>query len=203
MSYRRVLWVSPLVLPSWGVARLGGMGAPLRSCVTVPPFSFFLLGWRVCARGWVGFPPFDVFFWGGFACSSLCPPWGVVRTGRQTVWLTWSLLALRLAAGRALAPCVVWLMYTHGLAACPVGLGSDFAGSAVAPASFVWSWVRGVGLASVPPPLPTLFGGDGLNFPVAVCAGGPPLAGGQGVRQVFPASPLGGGRLYRCSCGGP
>ena len=35
---------------------------------------------------------------------------------------------LWVATGRAPAPCVSWLMYTYGLTAHPVGLGSGSAG---------------------------------------------------------------------------
>ena len=128
-----------------------------------------------------------------FSCSSLCPPWSGAHTGQQTLWLSGSLLALWMAVGRAPAPCVVRFMYMQGLAARSVVLGSGSSGWAVAPAGFVGSCIREVGLPSIPPPLRCRFGGGGFNFPVAVCAGGPPLAGGRGLRPVVPASPFWGG----------
>ena len=90
---------------------------------------------------------------------------------------------LWVAPGRPLAPCVLWLMYTHGLTARPVVLVSGPAGWAVAPAQFVGSGVGGggggwlerffeVGLPVVPPPLWCRFGVGGFNLPVAVGAGG-------------------------------
>ena len=181
VSYRRALRVSPLVLPGWEVARLCGVGARLRGCATAPPV-FLLSRWPAGVRSLLGgaSPLLSFFYWGGFACSFVCLPWPGARTGRQTLWLTLLLLVLWVAAGRALAPWVVWVMYTHGLVACPIGLGSGSAPSAVVPAGFVWSWVRVVGLSRVPLHLPCRFGGGGLNFPVAVCAGGPPLAGWGG-----------------------
>ena len=91
------------------------------------PFSFF--------------PAFCFFFPGRVACSSLRLPWAGARTGLQTVWLPGSLLALWVAAGRVLALYVLWFMYTHGLVAHPVGLGSGSASWAVAPARMVRSWV--------------------------------------------------------------
>ena len=104
-------------------------------------------------EGW-GFPPFVfffVFFLGGagFACSSLCLPCAGARTGWQTVWLIGSVLVLWVAAVRAPAPWAVWVMYTHWLVACPVGVGSG-AGRAVAPAGFVRSRVRGGGVVPCP-----------------------------------------------------
>ena len=44
-------------------------------------------------------------------------------------------------------------MYTLGLVASPVRLGSGSAGPAVALGGFVWSWVKGVGAFCIPPPL--------------------------------------------------
>ena len=116
------------------------------------PSSFFPVGRRVCVPGSLGLPSFCVFFWGGVACSTLCLPWAAARTGWQMVWLTGSLLALWVAAGRALAPCVVWVIYMHGLVARPVGLGSGSAGWAVVRAGFVRSWARGWGCPVSPHP---------------------------------------------------
>ena len=72
----------------------------------------------------------------------------------------------------------------HRLVARRVRLGSGSAGWAVAPAGPVRSWTRGVGLSRVPPPLRCWFGGGGFNFPVVVCAGGPPVAGGGLYRRA-------------------
>ena len=91
------------------------------------------------------------FLGGGVACSSVCLPSAVARTGWHSVWLTGLLLVLQLAAGRVPAPWVEWVMYTLGLAACPDGLGSGFANWAVAPAVFVRSWIKG-GWACPRPP---------------------------------------------------
>ena len=113
-----------------------------------PRLPFYSVG-RAFVVG-LGVPPFRVlsfffclFLWGGgLACSSLCHFWVDARTGRHSVWLTGLPLVLKLAAGRAPAPWVGWVMYALGLGACPVGLGSGFAGQAVAPAGFVWSSVK-------------------------------------------------------------
>ena len=138
VSYRRVLCVLPFVLPGWGVAHLGGVGPRVFSLATVPPV-FLLFHSPASVHSWVGgassLP--CLYFCGRFACSFLCPPWAGARTRRHTVWLTGSLSALWLAAGRAPAPCVVWFVYPDGLVACLVRLGSGTAGSAVALASFV------------------------------------------------------------------
>ena len=121
-----------------------------------PPI-FLLSRWPAGVCSWLNWasPVLCFFFFffsgGGFACSSLCLPWAGARTGQQTVWLTASLLALWVAAGRAPAPWVVWAMYTLGLVACPVGLGSGSAGWAVARAGFVMSWVRGGGVVPFSP----------------------------------------------------
>ena len=69
-------------------------------------------------------------------------------------------------------------MYTGGLSARLVGLGSGSDGLAVATAGFVWAWVRGAGLSRVPPPLQCQFGAGGFKVPVAVCADGPLLTAG-------------------------
>ena len=92
------------------------------------------------------------------------------------------MLVLRLAAGRAPAPWVSWVMYTLGLVACPVGLGSRFSGSAVAPAGFIRTWVkRGLRLTASPRSCLA-----GCNFLVAVCAGGPLPSGGAGLLTGVP-----------------
>ena len=170
-----------------GVAWLGGCPprqtgcAASRLCDCPPRLPSFPFAGRCALLGGRGFPP-SVFFLGRrLPGPPLCPLWVGARTGRQTVWLTESPLAFWMAAGRASAPCFVWFLYTHGLVARPVRLGSGSAGWAVAPACFVGPWVGGMGLSSVTTPLWCRFCGGGLNFPVAVCAGGPPLAGGGGV----------------------
>ena len=152
-SYRRAPRVSTLALPGFGAARLCCVGARLRGCATVPTV-FLLSGWPVDVCSCMGgaSPYLCSFVWGGrFACSSLCPAWVGERTGRQTVWLTGLLLVLWVAAGRAPAQWVVWVMNTHGLVACPVALGSCSAGGAVTPGGFVRSWVRGGGAVPCPP----------------------------------------------------
>ena len=68
-------------------------------------------------------------------------------------------------------------MYTLGLVAYPVGLGSASAGGVVAPGRFVRPWVKGGGLS-----VSLRLCGAGSNFLVAACAGGPfPLL--PGVRR--------------------
>ena len=153
VSYRRAPWVSPLVLPGWGgYPPLWRACAASPLCACPPRFpSFPLAGGCVLVDRW-GFPPSAFFFvGGGFACSSLCLPWAGARTSQQTVWLTGSLLGFWMATGRAPAPWVVWAMYTHGLVACPVRLGSGSAGLAHAPAGCLRSWVRGVRVVPCPP----------------------------------------------------
>ena len=102
--FRGAPWVSPLVLPGWGVCPplvkwVRGLSVV---CLSLAPPLFFF--WRVRARGWAGVPPllcclFVPFFFcgGGFACSSLCLPWAGARTDRHPVWLTRLLLVVRLA----------------------------------------------------------------------------------------------------------
>ena len=143
---------------AFGVAWLGGVpssfgvDARLRGCVTVSPF-FLLSRWSADARSWPGGgSPHSVSFFGrGFTSSSLCLPWAVARTRWHSVWLIGLLWEFWVAAGRALAPWVGWVMYTLGLVACSVGLGAGSAGWAVAPAIFVRSWVRGGGVILCPP----------------------------------------------------
>ena len=85
-------------------------------------------------------------------------------------------------------------MYTHGLAARSIGLGSGSAGWAVAAVGFGGSWVRGgrgclgrfLGWGCPVSPC-------GFNFPSGVCAVGPPRARGQELRPIFPAPPWGSG----------
>ena len=182
---------------AFGVAWLGGwpascvVGARLRGCVSVscPPPLFF---------------PF--LFWGGGSClffplPSLgwCKHWSAFDVanrvaGGACAWL-----------GRAPAPWVGWVMYTLGLLAFRVGLGSGSAGWAVAPGGLVSSWVKGVGFSVSLRPC-----GAGLNFLVAACVGGPsPSLPGvrwpfAGVRRAGVALSHGCGRVSSPSgtCGG-
>ena len=119
---------------------------------------------------------------------------------------------------RARALRAVWLMYTHGLTAHPVWLGSDAAGWAVVPAGFLArvgsggvGWLPvcfiGVGLPGVPPPLWCRRGVGRFNFPVphgGLC-GRAAAGGGWGLRHVHsvlrPVPCPGGGLLCRV-CGG-
>ena len=115
------------------------------------------------------------------------PPLGWCTHLSALVWLIGSLLVLCVAADRAPAPWVMWVMYTLGLVACPVGLGAGYAGWAVARANFVRSWVRG---GEVVPCLRCRFGAGGFIFLVAVCAGRLPPAGGGGVVPTDACWPL-------------
>ena len=143
---------------AFGVAWMGGlpascgMGVRLRGCVSVscpPPFFPFVL--FVC---------FPLFFLGG-VCLFLTLP----SLGWCTHWSAFG-VANRVAVaacawlGRAPAPWVGRAMYTLGLVALPVGLGSGSAGCVaagcrlpVAPGGFVRSSVKGGGVFRVPPPL--------------------------------------------------
>ena len=166
----RVFWVGfrgNSATPGWGLGcvfwNMGFGCAPpfvawvFDACVWVWVFRAPCFFWLVClglcslarvpsVRGW-RFPPSVFFSRGEFVCSSLWLPWAGARTGRHSVWLTGWLLVLWVAAGHALPPWVGWVMYTLELVACPVGLGASAgsAGWAVAPASFVRSWIRGGG----------------------------------------------------------
>ena len=153
------------MFPGSGVARLGGVGARLCGCATVPPV-FLLSRWPPGVRSRLGGASLLLcfFFGGGVACSTLCLPWAAARTGWQMVWLTGSLLALWVAAGRALAPCVVWVMYMHGLVARPVGLGCGSAGWTVVRAGFVRSWARVLGCPMSPHPCGVGLVVAGLSF---------------------------------------
>ena len=132
---------------AFGVAWLGRLpascelGGRLRGCVSAPPV-FLSSRWPAGARLWLGL--------GSPFCFPFCLFAGA-STGRHSVWLTASLLVLLVAAARAPAPWVRWVMYTLGLVAYPVRLGAGSAGWAVAPAGFVRSWVRGGGVALCPP----------------------------------------------------
>ena len=76
VSYRRVTWVSPLVLPGCGVAHLGGVGAQLRGCATGPP-AFLLSLWPAGVRSWVGgLSPLPYFFGGGVSLFLPLPSLG-------------------------------------------------------------------------------------------------------------------------------
>ena len=137
---------------SFGVAWLGGFARPfwsgcaaLRLCVCLLPPPFFF----VCA---VCLFPF--FFLLGGVCLFLPLP----SLGWCTNWSAFG-VANRVAVsacawlGRAPAPCIGWVMYSLGLLAFPVGLGSGSAGWAVAPGGFVRAWVKGGGVFGLPPPL--------------------------------------------------
>ena len=110
MPQQGVCWRLWGVFPSAGLlllveCRRFWLGRPPVFLSEAPwvPFSV-LFGWGVCPPllVWVGslvavglsraLPP---FFWGRrSACSSVCLPWAVARTGRHWVWLTWLLLVL-------------------------------------------------------------------------------------------------------------
>ena len=98
------------------------------------------------------FPPF--FFFSGGVCLFLPLPF----LGWCTHWSAF-VVAYRVAVGvcAGLGPApdqwVGWVMYTLGLVAFPVGLGSGSAGWAIAPGRFVRSWFKGVGVFCVPPAL--------------------------------------------------
>ena len=136
-------------LPTYlGVAWLGAVACLLGSrcaalrlcdCLSAPP-PFFFRWARI--RGWAGVPA-GVFFWGKVYLFLPLPSLGWCTHWSAFGVANWWLLVLQLAASRAPAPWVGWVMYTLGLEACPVGLGSGFAGSAVAPAGFERSWVKG------------------------------------------------------------
>ena len=130
-----------LVSPGRGVSRPRWNGcAASRLCDYPPRFPSFPLAGGCALMGW-WLKPSVFFFRGRVACSSLRLPWAGARTGMQTVWLPGSLLALWVATGRVLALYVLWFMYTHGLVAHSVGLGSGSASWAVAPAGMLTSWV--------------------------------------------------------------
>ena len=69
--------------------------------------------------------------------------WLVNGVANGSLFVLRRVAVLWVAVGRAPAPCTSWLMYTHGLTALPVGLGSGSAGRAAAPAAFVGSGIRG------------------------------------------------------------
>ena len=147
-----VLWGGPMGV-AFGVARLGGLpsscgvGARLAAvCLSLAPPFFF----RV--RCLLVFLFFFCFL--GGVCLFLPQ----ASLGWCTHWLAFG-VANRVAVGacawlgRAPAPWVGWVMYTLGLMAFPVGLGSGSAGWAVAPGCFVRSWVKGDGVFRVTQPL--------------------------------------------------
>ena len=130
--------------------------------------------------------------------------------------MLWRVAVLWVAAGRALVPGAVWHMYTHGLTARPVGLGSGASGWAVAPGGSLArvgseggsEWPGrffALGLPAVLLPLWCRFGVGGFNFPVAsggLCGRAVAGGGGWGLYLVLPvpqlAPPLGEGG---CSVG--
>ena len=74
-------------------------------------------------------------------------------------------------------------MYTLGSARLPAGLGPGSANWAAAPGSFVWLWVRGLGLS-----VSFLLRGAGLSL----LGGPPPLLPGARWPRVWPAVPVWG-----------
>ena len=72
-------------------------------------------------------------------------------------------------------------MYTLGSAPLPAGLGPGSAGSAAAPGSCVWLWLRGLGLS-----VSFFLCGAGFNL----LGGPPPLLPGARWPRVWPAVPV-------------
>ena len=81
-------WVSPSVLPGWGVCPplLEWVRGFAAVCLSFAPPFFF----RLCCL----FVSFFFLLVGGSACSSLCLPWAGARTGWHLVCLTGLLLVL-------------------------------------------------------------------------------------------------------------
>ena len=165
VSDPRVLWVCPLVLPGWGVARLGGVGARLRGCATAPP-AFLLSLWPAGVRSWVDgvFPLPWFFFLRGRCLFFPLPSLGWCMHWSANGVANW--VVVDVVAGRGPCPgSVRRVVYVHawdGGPSCIDGLGSGSAGWAVALAGFLGSWTRGVGLPCAPPPLRCRFDGCGL-----------------------------------------
>ena len=133
MSYWRAPWVSLLVLP-------GLVGCPplvewVRGFAVLrlyPPFSFLPVGRRVCDNGWMGLPPWCVFFpfWGG-GCLFLPLP-----------FLRWCMLWSAFGAASRVAVSVV-----GGCGPCPgcmgrVGYVHAWAAGLSCP---VWRWFGRLG----------------------------------------------------------
>ena len=81
-------WLGGPPVPFWGFC--------LR-CLLGGGFGRLLWCWRAVWWLWAVLspPPLPpLFFWGGAACSSLCPPWASARTGPHSVWSSGLLLAV-------------------------------------------------------------------------------------------------------------
>ena len=165
-----VVLLCPFGGPVFGAFWLGGVAA---SCG---------VGGRFGGCGPFSRPPPPVFFLGGGVCLFLPLP----LLGWRTHWPAFSVV-FRVAVGgcvllgRVPAPWVGWAMYTLGSAPLPAGLGPGPAGWATAPGSFVWLWVRGLGLS-----VSFLLRGAGFNL----LAGPQPLMPGARWPRVWPAVPV-------------
>ena len=184
-----------------------------------------LAGWSPCAplgvlssvpSGWVVWPPLVVLAGGLVAVArSLAPPpsppffsfsVGVClflplpSVGWRTHSPAFSVV-LRVAVGGCVllgsvpAPWVGWVMYTFGSAPLTGGLDPGSVGSAAAPGSFVWLWVRG-------PRLSVSFLLRDAGF--ILLGGPPPLLPGARWPRGWPAVPVCGVLVRRLSgvCGG-
>ena len=162
-------WLAALGLVSPGsagrssVVLCGGPVSRLRCCLAG---QFARLLWSGCAASRLCVcllppPPFShvlfvcfPLFLGGGVCLFLPLP----SLGWCTHWSAFA-AANRVAVGacawlgHAPAPWVGWVMYTLGLLAFAVGLGSGLASREVAPGGFLWPWGKGAGVYSVLPPL--------------------------------------------------
>ena len=100
-------WVSPLVVPGRGSLASVELVRGFAVVQWSPPFSFFPVGRWVCARGWVGLPPFRVCFSFGFFSRGVCLFLPVPSLGWCTHWsangvANWPPLAL--VGGRGPCP---------------------------------------------------------------------------------------------------
>ena len=170
MFFRGAPWVSPSVLPGWGVCPciLGLVQgfAALRLSLA-PPLFFHCL----CCLFFSSF-----FFLGGSACSSPCLLWAGARTGGRSVWLTGLLLVLALGwavprphgSGVLCTRLAWWPLLSGQVLALPAGrLRQAVLGGA---------GLRGVGLS-----MSLRLCVAGFRFLVAACVGGPSLSS-PGVR---------------------
>ena len=155
------------------------------------PLGLFLL-----VGGW-GFPP-SLFFWGGglpvppSALPGLVHALAGERSGSlaRCSCCGWPPAMLRLRASCGLRTRMGWRPVLLGLARIlpagrlrqPVSWGHGSGG-------VDGGWGASLGWAC---PVPRL-GAGGFTVPAAVCAGGPPRAGGRGLRPDFPASLFEGG----------
>ena len=142
---RRVWQGGPSLLPGWGFARLfwsGCVASRLWVCLLPPPPFFRLCCLFVSC----------LFFLGGVCLFlplpslSSCTQWSAFGVADRVAVGVFAWL------GRAPVPWVGWVMYTLGLVAFPVGVGSGSAGWAGVPGGFERSWVKGGGVCRVPPP---------------------------------------------------